>query len=70
MKVLMVSKGMEFVINTIRERQAQDIKERVKKSRDGLEDLAKLVKVPKDVKCIPLDVKGIPAEWVSAPEAR
>jgi len=54
----MVSKGMEFVINTLKERQVQDIKERVKKSRDGLEDLAKLVKVPKDVKCVPLDVKG------------
>ncbi len=66
----MVSKGMEFVIKTIRERNAQDIKERVQKSRDGLEDLAKLVKVPKDVKCVSLNVKGIPAEWVSAPEAR
>ena len=66
----MVSKGMEFVINTIKERNTQDIKERVQKSRDGLEDLAKLVKVPKDVKCISLDVKGIAAEWVSAPEAR
>ncbi|MFX1339411.1 MAG: alpha/beta hydrolase [Promethearchaeota archaeon] len=66
----MVSKGMEFVINTIMERKAEDIKERVKKERDGLEDLAKLVKVPKDVKSVYLDVKGIPAEWVSAPEAR
>ena len=66
----MVSKGMEFVIKTINERNAQDIKERIQKSRNGLEDLAKLVKVPKDVKCISLEVKGIPAEWVSAPEAR
>jgi acetyl esterase/lipase len=66
----MVSKGMEFVIKTIKERNAQDIKERVKKNRDGLEDLAKLVRVPRDVTCVPLDVKGIPAEWVTAPEAR
>jgi len=66
----MVSKRMEFVINTIKERNAEDIKERVKKSRESSEDLAKLVKVPKDVKCVPLDVKGIPAEWVSAPDAR
>lgn len=69
-KVLVVSKGMELIIKTLEKRNAQDIKERVKKSRDGLEDLAKLLKIPKDVTCVPLDVKGIPAEWVSAPEAR
>jgi acetyl esterase/lipase len=63
----MVSKGMEFVFKILKERVAQDIKERVKKGRDGLEELAKMVKVPKDVKCKPVDVKGIPAEWVSAP---
>ena len=61
---------MEFIIKALKERNAQDIKEMVKKSRDGLEDLAKLLKVPKDVICVSLDVKGISAEWVSAPEAR
>ncbi|MBA7622647.1 Monoterpene epsilon-lactone hydrolase [subsurface metagenome] len=65
----MVSKGMEFVIKILKERAAQDIKERVEKQRSGMEDLAKMVKVPKDVKCEPVDVAGIPAEWVSAPEA-
>jgi acetyl esterase/lipase len=65
----MVSKGMEFVLKTIRNRNAQDIKERVQKSRDGLEDLAKMVKVPKDVKVEPINADGVPAEWVSAPEA-
>ncbi|TFG15195.1 MAG: alpha/beta hydrolase [Promethearchaeota archaeon] len=63
----MVSKGMEFVIKTIRERNAQDIKERVQKSREALEDLAKLVKVPKDVKIQKVDIDGMPAEWISAP---
>ena len=66
----MVSKGMEFVINTIKERAAQDIKERVEKDRAGMEDLAKMVKVPKDVICEPINVAGIPAEWISAPEAK
>ena len=65
----MVSKGMEFVIKILKERAAQDIKERVEKQRSGMEDLAKMVKVPKDVKCEPVDVAGISAEWVSAPEA-
>ena len=63
----MVSKGMEFVIKTLRERNAQDIKERVQKSRDGLEDLAKLIKLPKDVKIQKVDIDGMPAEWISAP---
>ena len=66
----MVSKGMEFVINKIKERAAQDIKERVEKERAGMEDLAKIVKVPRDVNCEPIDVAGIPAEWISAPEAK
>jgi acetyl esterase/lipase len=63
----LVSKGLEFVIKTLKERNEQDIKERVQKSRDGLEDLAKLVKVPKDVKIQKVDIDGVPAEWISAP---
>lgn len=35
----MVSKGMEFVIKILKERAAQDIKERVEKQRSGMEDL-------------------------------
>lgn len=66
----MVSKGMEFVINLIKERGAEAIKKRVEESRAGLEDLAKMVKVPKDVNIETLDVAGIPAEWISAPEAK
>ena len=64
----MVSKGMEFVIKIVKERAAADIKERVEKGRKALEDLAKMVKVPKDVKCEPVNAAGIPAEWISAPE--
>jgi acetyl esterase/lipase len=66
----MVSKGMEFVINILKEREAENIKKRVEDSRAGMEELAKMVKVPKDVKCEPIDVAGIPAEWISAPEAK
>ncbi len=61
---------MEFVINLLKERAAQDIKERVEKERTGMEELAKMVKVPKDVNCEPIDVAGISAEWISAPEAK
>ena len=66
----MVSKGMEFVINLLKEREAENIKKRVEDSRAGMEELAKLVKVPKDIRCEPIDVAGIPAEWISAPEAK
>ena len=66
----MVSKGMEFVLNILKENRAKAIKNRVEDGRAGLEELAKMVKVPKDVKCEPLDVAGIPAEWISAPEAK
>ena len=66
----MVSKGMEFVFNILKEREAENIKKRVEDSRAGMEELAKMVKVPKDVKCEPIDVAGIPAEWISAPEAK
>ena len=66
----MVSKGMEFVINILKEREAENIKKRVEDSRAGMEELAKMVKVPKDVTCEPIDVAGIPAEWISAPEAK
>ena len=66
----MVSKGMEFVINILKEREAENIKKRVEDSRAGMEELAKMVKVPKDVTCEPIDVAGISAEWISAPEAK
>ncbi len=65
----MVSKGMEFVIKLLKERSAKEIKIRVKKARSNLEELAKMVKIPKDVKCESVNAGGIPAEWISAPDA-
>ncbi len=64
----MVSKGMEFVINTLKKDLNNTIKKRIEESREGLEQLAKMVKVPKDVKCEPIDIEGIPAEWISSPD--
>ncbi len=65
----MVSEGMEFVIKILKERSAEEIKERVKKSRNTWEELAKMAKVPKDVKCESINAGGVPAEWISAPDA-
>jgi len=66
----MVSKGMEFVINLLKNRRAQAIRERVEKDRNGWEELAKMVKVPKSVKCEPVEARGIPSEWISAPDVK
>lgn len=60
---------MEFVINTLKKDLDNTIKKRIAEDREGLEKLAKMVKVPKDVKCEPIDIEGIPAEWISSPGA-
>ena len=54
----MVSKGMERVIQ-----------ERVKDSRKGLELLASLVKLPKEVKIDHINIEGMDAVWISVPES-
>lgn len=63
----MVSKGMENVIKLVRQQMASMKEITVKNIRDGLELMAKMVKIPKDVKCEPVDVGGVPAEWISTP---
>lgn len=63
----MVSKGMENVIKLVRQQISSMTEITVKNIRDGLELMAKMVKIPKDVKCEPVDVGGIPAEWISTP---
>jgi len=59
---------MEFVIKTLKENLDNTIKKRIEEDREGLEQLAKMVKLPKDIKCEPIDIEGIPAEWISSPD--
>lgn len=63
----MVSKGMENVIKLVRQQMASMTEITVKNIRDGLDLMAKMVKIPKDVKCEPVDAGGVPAEWMSTP---
>ena len=65
----MVSKGMERVIQLLKNNSITKIKERVEDSRKGLELLASLVKPPKDVKIDHIKIEGMDAEWISFPES-
>jgi monoterpene epsilon-lactone hydrolase len=64
----MVSKGMERVIKLLENEANTVIKNRVEESRKGLEQLASLVKLPKDVKLEHIDINGMAAVWISSPE--
>ena len=63
----MVSKGMENVIKLVRQQIASMPEITVKNIRDGLDLMAKMAKIPKVVKCEPVDAGGVPAEWISTP---
>jgi epsilon-lactone hydrolase len=65
----MVSKGMERVIQLLNKTAITKMKERVEASRKGLEVLASLVKLPKDVKIDHINIVGMGAEWISFPES-
>ena len=64
----MVSKGMERVINLLKQFQDATAEPSVKATRDGLNQLAAMGKLADDVNCIPIDVGGVPAEWITTPD--
>lgn len=63
----MVSKEMQNVIKILNESQASVEKERIKETRTNIER-ALSFKVPKDVKCERVEVRGVPAEWITTPD--
>lgn len=63
----MVSKGMENVIKLLENNANTVMKKRVEESRKGLEILASITKLPKDVKIEQVDVNGMNAVWISVP---
>lgn len=66
----MVSEGMERVIRRLRKfKESIDGKQSVEAIRDGLEQMASRVVLPEDVKCEIVDAGGVPAEWISTPDA-
>jgi monoterpene epsilon-lactone hydrolase len=65
----MVTKGMERVIQLLKNNANTKMKERVEDSRKSLELLASLVKLPKDVKIDNVNIEGMDAVWISVPES-
>ncbi|MEM3594045.1 MAG: alpha/beta hydrolase [Candidatus Jordarchaeaceae archaeon] len=63
----MVSKEMEILIKQLRKFQESQKEPSVEGSRNGLEQLASLQKIPKDVRCEPVNAGGVPAEWITTP---
>ncbi|MFX1269464.1 MAG: alpha/beta hydrolase, partial [Promethearchaeota archaeon] len=64
----MVSKGMERVINLLKQFQDATEEPSVEAIRSGLNQLATMTKLPSDVKCEPINAGGVPAEWISTPD--
>ncbi|MFW9941632.1 MAG: alpha/beta hydrolase [Candidatus Thorarchaeota archaeon] len=65
----MVSKQMENLINFIRQSRGVQVEPSVEEMRESFEQIASMVKVPKDAKCEPINAGGVPAEWISVPES-
>ncbi len=63
----MVSKEMEILIRVLKEYQSSQTEPSVEGMRDGLNQLASMARLPKDVKCEPVDAGGTPAEWITTP---
>jgi len=63
----MVSKGMESVIKLLKNNANKEMEKRVEESRKGLDVIASITKLPKDVKIEPVDINGMAAIWISVP---
>ena len=64
----MVSKEMENIIKLLRKFQESITEVSVETMRAGMDQLATMVKLPKDVKCKPVIAGGVPAEWITTPD--
>jgi len=60
---------MQNVINLLRT-QIESMELSVEAIRSGLDQLAIMSKLPKDVKCEPIDAGGVPAEWITTPDTK
>lgn len=59
---------MENVIKLLRQFQDSTDELSVKVIRDGLNQLGTLSRLPKDVKCEPINAGGVPGEWITTPD--
>jgi acetyl esterase/lipase len=64
----MASPQLQRLIQTLRSRPSRD-DITIEQARAGLEALSEIVKPAADVQCEPVDVDGVPGEWVAASNA-
>ena len=69
-KVPMVSDGMKRVIDLMSQMTEGRTEFSVDGLREGLEQLGKMAKIPKDVLIESVNAGGVPAKWVSVPNAQ
>ena len=65
----MVSKEMENLLNFIKQSVDQSVEPSVEGLRESFEQIGGMMRVPKDAKCEPINIEGVPAEWISVPES-
>jgi len=65
----MVSKEMENVISMLKSFQKSVKEVNIPTVRAGMDQLATIGKLPKDVKCEPVIAGSVPAEWITTPNA-
>jgi len=65
----MVSTQMENLINFIRQSQGDEPDVSVEGIRAAFDQIASMVRVPKDATCEPVSAGGVPAEWISVPDS-
>ena len=65
----MVSKEMENVISMLKGFQESAGEITIAKVREGMDQLGKMGKLPKDVKCKPVIAGSVPAEWITTPNS-
>ena len=65
----MVSKEMENVISMLKGFQESAGEITIAKVREGMDQLGKMGKLPKDVKCKPVIASSVPAEWITTPNS-
>ena len=65
----MVSKEMENLLNFIKQSVDQSVEPSVEGLRESFVQIGNMMRVPKDAKCEPIDIAGVPAEWISVPES-
>ena len=66
---IMVSKELERLIGLIQQVRGVVTEPNVEALRASFEQLASMTKIPKDAKCEPLNIEGVPSEWISVPES-